>query len=92
MLRSPAARIAPPNLQLSVSVSDSTVIFYKRKLLNARLSFEKNALPALGMIPGIAPNAEQTQSSYTQICTSALQPTTTTITQQIIARYTLRSP
>ena len=29
-------------------------------------------MPALGMIPGIAPNAEQTKSSYTEICTSAL--------------------
>jgi len=26
--------------------------------------FWKNALPALGMIPGIAPNAEQTKSIY----------------------------
>jgi exonuclease III len=36
--------------------------------------FWKRALPALGMMPGIAPNAEQTESNYEQIRVSALLP------------------
>jgi len=51
--------------------------------------FWKNALPALGMIPGIAPNAEQTKSSYTEICTSALLIKTKNRTVTIKGNWTL---
>ena len=51
--------------------------------------FWKNALPALGMIPGIAPNAEQTKSSYTEICASALLIKTKNCTVTIKGNWSL---